>query len=117
MTFFELEAWWWPYLFILVGGWVATDVWRFLGVYFAGDIREDAEILVFVRAIATALVAAVIAKLILYPNGALGTSPVELRIAAAAAGFSAYFLSGKKVYAGVGIAEAVLIGGMMIAGN
>ncbi len=116
MTFLALDSWWWPYLFILVAGSVATDIWRFLGVYFAGNIREDAEILVFIRAIATALVAAVIAKLILFPNGALGTSPVELRITAATAGFAAFLLSGKKVYAGVGVAEAVLICGMVFIG-
>lgn len=114
MTFLSLDTWWWPYLFILVAGSVATDIWRFLGVYFAGHINDEAEVLVFVRSLATALVAAVIAKLILYPGGALGASPVELRIGAAAAGFAAYLLSGKRVYAGVGMAEAILIGGMMI---
>lgn len=117
MTFLTLDAWWWPYLFILIAGFVATDIWQFLGVYFAGNIKEDAEILVFVRSLATALVAAVIAKLILYPGGALGASPVELRIGAAAAGFVAYLLFGKRVYAGVGVAEAILIGGMMIQGD
>lgn len=117
MTFLSLDAWWWSYLFILIAGSVATDIWRFLGVYFAGSIKEDAEVLVFVRSLATALVAAVIAKLILYPGGALGASPVELRIGAAAAGFLAYLFSGKRVYAGVGMAEAILIGGMMINGD
>ena len=114
MTYGALDAWWWPYLFILIAGSVATDMWRFLGVYFAGHINEDAEVLVFVRSLATALVAAVIAKLVLYPGGAVGASLVELRIGAAACGFAAYFLSGKRVYAGVGVAEAILIGGMMI---
>ena len=114
MTFLSMEAWWWPYLFFLIAGSVATDIWRFLGVYFAGHISDDAEVLVFVRSLATALVAAVIAKLILYPGGALGASPVELRVGAATAGFAAYILSGKRVYAGVGVAEAILIGGLLI---
>jgi branched-subunit amino acid transport protein len=111
MTFAALEAWWWPYLFILVAGSVATDLWRFLGVYFAGNISEDAEVIVFVRCLATALVAAVIAKLVLYPGGALGASAVELRIGAAVAGFAAYLLCGRRVYVGVVAAEAILIGG------
>lgn len=114
MTFMSLDTWWWPYVFFIVAGFVATDLWRFLGVYFAGNIRDDAEILVFVRAIATALVAAVIAKLILYPGGALGESAVGLRLGASAAGFTAYILSGKRVYAGVVVAEMVLVGGMLI---
>jgi hypothetical protein len=113
MTFQSYDAVWWPYLFIFLAGSVSTDVWRFLGVYFAGHIDENAEILVFVRVLATALVAAVIAKLILYPDGALAASAVWLRIGAASTGFAAYFASGKKVYIGVLSAEAVLIGGIM----
>ena len=56
------DAWWWPYVFILIGGALATDIWRFLGVYLAGGIAEDSDILVLVRCVATALVAAVIAN-------------------------------------------------------
>ncbi len=104
---------WWPYLFIFLAGTVATDVWRYLGVYFAGHVDENAEILVFVRTLATALVAAVIAKLILYPDGALAASSVLLRVGAAASGFAAYLAGGKRVYVGVFTAEAILVGGML----
>ena len=117
VTFEAIGASWWPYLFIFLAGSVATDIWRYLGVYFAGHVDENAEILVFVRALATALVAAVIAKLILYPDGALAASPVWLRIGAAATGFAAYLASGKKVYAGVLSAEAVLISGLLLIQN
>lgn len=112
MTFLALDNGWWPYLFIFLAGSVATDMWRFLGVYFAGHLDENAEILVFVRTVATALVAAVIAKLILYPDGALAASPIYLRIGAAAGGFCAFLLSGKKVWAGVFAAELLLIAGL-----
>ena len=54
MTYHAIDAWWWPYLFILVAGFAATDVWRFLGVYLGGRVRDDSDILVLVRAIATA---------------------------------------------------------------
>ena len=113
MTFQSIDATWWPYLFIFLAGSVATDMWRFLGVYFAGHLDENAEILVLVRTMATALVAAVIAKLILYPDGALAASPVWLRIGAAVMGFAAYLFAGKKVFAGVIGAEAVLVIGLM----
>ncbi len=116
MTFQSIDTVWWPYLFIFLAGSVATDMWRFLGVYFAGHVDENAETLVFVRTVATALVAAVIAKLILYPDGALAASPVWLRIGAAATGFAAYLASGKKVYVGVLSAEAVLVGGILMRG-
>ncbi len=71
MTFTAIDDWWWPYLFILIAGWLATDTWRYLGVYFGGRISEDSEALVLVRCIATALVAAVIGNLVVFPSGAL----------------------------------------------
>ncbi|WP_349357307.1 AzlD domain-containing protein [Stappia sp.] len=107
------DPWWWPYVMIVVAGWLATDVWRWLGVLASGRLREDSEALIFVRAVATALVAGVIAKLILFPTGALETAPVALRLAAAASGFGAFLLAGQRVVVGVLVAEVVLIGGWL----
>jgi hypothetical protein len=115
MTFTSLDLWWWPFLFILVAGWLATDAWRFLGVYFGGRIAEDSDLLVLVRAVATALVAAVIGNLIVFPSGALAATPLALRMGAAAAGFAAYFLLGKRVLVGIIVAEAVLAAGIFLA--
>lgn len=103
--------WWWPYLFILLVGWLPTDLWRALGVLFSGKIDQNSWALVFVRAIATSLVAAVIAKLILLPAGSLALTPPELRIAAAVAGFAMFIISGKMIFAGIATAEFILIGG------
>ena len=114
MTFDAVGAWWWPYLFILVAGWLATDVWRFLGVHFGGRIAEDSELLVFVRTVATALVAAVIGNLVVFPSGALAETALPLRIAAAVLGFAAYLLLAKKVLAGILMSEAVLAAGMWL---
>lgn len=111
MSFDAIDAWWWPFLFILVAGWAATDAWRFLGVYLGGRISEESDLLVLVRSIATALVAAVIANLIIFPGGALADTPLALRIAAAVAGFAAYILAGRRVLVGIMVAEAVFIGG------
>ena len=67
-----------------VGGWAVTYPFRVLGVYLGGRIREDSDILVLVRAVATALVAAVIGNLICFPTGAAADSTLALRIGAAA---------------------------------
>jgi len=107
------DPWWWPYVMIVVAGWLATDVWRWLGVLASGRLREDSEALIFVRAVATALVAGVIAKLILFPTGALESAPVALRLAAAASGFVAFLLVRQRVVVGVLVAEVVLIGGWL----
>lgn len=113
MTFSAFSEWWWPYLFILLAGWLATDAWRFLGVYLGGRISEASDGLVFVRALATALVAAVIGNLIVFPSGALAETDLALRILAAACGFVAYLFAGKRVLVGLLAAEAVLIAGML----
>jgi hypothetical protein len=114
MTYHAIDAWWWPYLFILVAGFAATDVWRFLGVYLGGRVKDDSEILVLVRAIATALVAAVIGNLIVYPSGALADTPLALRAGAAAVGFAAYLFSGNRMLVGILVAETALVAGMLL---
>ncbi|MBO6538629.1 MAG: AzlD domain-containing protein [Rhizobiaceae bacterium] len=113
MTFDAIDAWWWPFFFILIAGWLATDSWRFLGVFLGGRISEDSEALVFVRCVATALVAAVVAGLILTPNGALADTPILLRAGAAIAGFAAYLAAGKRMIVGIVVAEALLVGGVL----
>lgn len=109
-----IDAWWWPYVFVLIAGYLPTEVWRHLGVVLAGDLSEDHPVLLWVRAVATALVAAVIAKLILFPTGALADSPVALRIFAAVAGFGTFMLAGSSVVFGVLVAEIILIGGWLL---
>lgn len=114
MSFDSSTSVWWPFVFILVAGWLATDVWRFLGVYLGARISEGSELLVLVRAVATALVAAVIAKLVLYPAGALASAPVTLRIAAAVVGFGVYLVFGKRVIVGIVVAELILLAGLIV---
>lgn len=115
MTFDAIDNWWWPFLFILVGGWLATDAWRFLGVYLGDRISEDSDLLVLVRALATALVAAVIGNLIVFPSGALAATALALRIGAAACGFLAYLCLGRKILVGIVVAEVILLAGMWLS--
>ena len=109
-----IDAWWWPYAFVLLAGFIPTDIWRHFGVMLAGNLSEDRPILLWVRAVATSLVAAVIAKLILFPTGGLGDTPVALRIIAAFIGFCAFKAASGNVILGVFVAEAILIGGWML---
>ncbi|QFT31884.1 AzlD domain-containing protein [Roseibium porphyridii] len=103
------DTWWWPFLMILVAGWLATDVWRWLGVFAGGRLREDGELLIWVRCVATALVAGLISKLILFPQGVLAETPMWLRLAATAFGFAAFLGSRQRVVIGVLAAEAFLL--------
>lgn len=112
MTFQAIDSWWWPYVFILFAGWFATDAWRYLGVYFGGRISEQSDALVLVRCVATALVAAVIGNLIVFPSGELAATSLWLRVGAAAGGFAAYLIFGKRVLVGIVVAEVILLAGI-----
>lgn len=114
MSFHSIDTWWWPFLFILFAGWFATDSWRFLGVYFGGRFQENSPALVLVRCIATALVAAVIGNLIVFPSGALADVPLWIRIGSVAVGFLAYRQFRHNVLVGILVAEAALFAGMFL---
>lgn len=116
MTFHSVDAWWWPYLFILVAGWAATDGWRFLGVYLGSRIADDSEVMVLVRCVATALIAGVAASFILSPGGALADVPLAVRITATVICCLAYLAAGKSILAGILAGEAVLIGYLVMPG-
>lgn len=114
MTYFSIEHWWWPYLFILIAGWLPTDIWRFLGVALGGRMEEGSDLLVLVRAVATALVAAVVGNLIVFPGGALAGTPLALRLGAAGLGFVAYLAVGGRMIVGIVTAEAILCAGLWL---
>ncbi len=101
-----------PYLFIVLAGALATDMWRWLGVLAGRRIDEDSELFVWVKATATALVAGVIAKQIVYPSGVLADSPTLLRVGAAAFGFAVFLATGKRMLLGIIAALACLSFGL-----
>src|SRR5262249_59245466 len=83
----------WPYLLVAAAGFLPTDVWRWLAVIFAGRIDEDSEVMVLVRAVATAMVAGVIMRLVLFPTGDLVAVPLSVRAGAVAGGLLSFFVA------------------------
>ncbi|MGJ8572726.1 MAG: AzlD domain-containing protein [Hoeflea sp.] len=110
------DTWWWPYVFIAIAGWLATDIWRWLGVLVGNRLAQDSAALTWVRAVATALLAAVIAKLILYPVGELQNVPVIVRLVAVGVGFAAFLMTGKRIWVGIAVALSLLFGGQLLLG-
>jgi len=53
----------WGYLVLVLVGFLPSDTWRLLGVWVGRGIDEESELLVWVRAVATAVLAGVIAKI------------------------------------------------------
>jgi hypothetical protein len=106
-----------PYLTLVLVGFLPTEIWRMLGVAVARGVDEASEVLVWVRAVAVAVLAGVIGKLVLVPPGALAQVPLAVRLAAIAAGFVAFLLARRSVFAGVATGEAVLIIGASLIGR
>lgn len=101
---------WWPYVFIAVAGFAATDFWRLLGVGMAARIDETSLVLRWVKAVATALIAGLVARLIVFPVGDLAaTSPVA-RFGAVAVGVIVFALFRRNMLIGILAGEAALLG-------
>jgi Branched-chain amino acid transport protein (AzlD) len=99
----------WGYLVLIMVGFLPADIWRLLGVIIGRGLDEESELLVWVRAVATAVLAGVIAKIVFFPPGALATLPLAVRLAAIGCGFSAFLLARRSVFAGLVTGEAVLL--------
>lgn len=105
-----------PYLTLILIGFLPNEIWRALGLVLARGLNEDSEIVVWSRAVATAILAGVIAKLILFSSGALANIPLGVRVGAAVIGFLAFLAIRRSVFAGVLAGEAaLLLGGYLFA--
>lgn len=103
-------------LLAVVLSFVGNDLWRVLGVVLSARLDEDSGLFAWVRMVATALVAGLVAKLILAPAGGLALAPLWLRLAAVGCGLAAYGLSRRSLTLGVAVGEAALIAGVAALG-
>jgi branched-subunit amino acid transport protein len=102
---------WHALLVLVIAGVLPNEVWRMLGLWFGGGVDEGSELLVWVRAVATAILAGVIAQILVLPPGALASVPDWLRYGAVAAGFTAFMLTRRSIFGGVVGGELVMLGG------
>ena len=109
----ELHA----YLILVLVGFLPSEIWRWLGLVLGRGLDEESEIILWVRAVATALIAGVVARIVLIPPGALAGVPLSVRLAALAAGFFAFLLVRRSAFAGVAVGEAVLVAGALMFGG
>lgn len=96
---------------LLFAGFLSNEVWRMLGLVIGGGIDESSEFLIWVRAVAAAILAGVIAQILVSPPGALATVPDVVRYGGAAVGFGVYLITRKSVFAGVIAGEIVVLAG------
>ena len=98
-------------LVLVIAGFLPNEVWRMLGLWLGGGVDEGSELLIWVRAVATAILAGVIAQILVQPPGALASVPEWLRYGAVAAGFAAFMLTRRSIFAGVVCGEVAMVAG------
>ena len=83
-------------LVLVLAGFLPNEIWRMAGLWFGAGVDEGPEILVWGRAVATAILAGV---------------TDWLRYCAVAAGFAVFMLTRRSIFAGVVAGEIVLVAG------
>ena len=81
-----------PYLVLIVAGFLPNEVWRMLGIVVAHGLDESSELVIWLRAVATGLLAGVVAKIILFPPGGLADVRLPVRLLAIAIGAASLVL-------------------------
>jgi carbon starvation protein CstA len=82
----ELHA----YALLVLVGFLPSEIWRVLGLVAARGVADESELFMWVRAVAIAVLAGVIAKIILFPPGTLASVPLVIRLIAIVCGFAAF---------------------------
>lgn len=101
MTAQQLADGYGGYLVLTLIGFLAHEPWRWAGLVLGRNVTLDSEIFHWVRAVATALVAGLVVRLIFFPTGALAETALGLRLAALAAGSLVFLAAGRSLGAGV----------------
>ena len=94
------------WLTLAVAGTAANEIWRLCGVWVSRGVDPGGPMMIWVRDISTALVAALIARLLLQPVGSLASIAGGVRFIAFATGVAAYFLSRRSLPIGLAFGEA-----------
>ena len=74
---------------------LATFSWRFSGLILSDFIRPDSLIMKWINAVAYAMVAAVLMRILVYPTGVLATTPLDYRLACLAIGLGLMLVARK----------------------
>jgi hypothetical protein len=96
------------YLTLILAGVLANEVWRWLGVAAGRRLDLDGQAFQWVRAVALALVAGLVSRMVLFPAGALANVPMTIRLAAFAAGIALFYVTHRNLGFGV-VGGAVLL--------
>ncbi len=103
----------WAYAYLFGAGVLANAVWRVFGAALSGGIKVDSQAMIWVRHVSTALVAGLVAKMVLFPTGALAQAELWMRLLAFAAGFG-LFLVTKRLLVALAMGLALLAAALFL---
>lgn len=95
---------------------LAHEPWRWLGWAIGRTLEAEGEVFRWVRAVSTALVCALCARLVVFPAGALEGVPVAVRMGALALGIAVFFATGRRLLAGIATGMGIILVGKLVAG-
>src|SRR5258706_14025055 len=107
---------WHALVVLLLAGVIPNQIWRMLGLWLGAGLDEGSDLLVWVKAVATAILAGVIAQILVFPPGALASVPGFLRYGAVAAGLAGFIVPRRSIFAGVVCGEVVMPSGELWLG-
>ncbi len=102
---------WHALVVLLLAGVFPNQIWRMLGLWLGSGIDEGSDLLMWIKAVATAILAGVIAEILVRPPGALASVPDVLRYGAVVVGFVVFALTRRSIFAGVVSGELVMLAG------
>ncbi len=97
------------YLLIIMIGVFPNYIWRFFGVLFAARLDEDSPVLQWVNAVATAMIAALVARILILPAGALAQTAISTRFFAMAVGVAIFLLFRRNLGLAIAASLAALL--------
>ncbi len=86
-----------------------TYGWRGAGVLLGRNINVDSRMFRWASAVAYALLAGLVARMIVFPEGPLAETELPSRLAATAAAATVFFLTRRNLLLGVAAGMAVLV--------
>jgi hypothetical protein len=107
----------WPYVLLVLVGFLPNEIWRLLGVLASRGVEEDSELIIWVRSVATAILAGVVIKIVVFAPGALAGIPLTARLGATVLGVIAFLACRGSVFAGVAAGCVTLVIGAKLLGG
>lgn len=96
-------------LYILVAGVAANAVWRLAGLVLSSGLSEEGPVIAWVKAVSTALVAGLVARIVIFPPGALAQVSMPVRVGAFLLGIAVFYAARRHLGLGVLAASLSLI--------